>query len=997
MYIFGSLTGASLIMKFLHTFCFYMSCFLYLGARAQEPYPSFRNYDAEDGLPSSEIYQVKQDSKGYIWFATNNGVSRFNGYEFKNFSISDGLPDNTVFNIYEDSKGRIWFLPLSNKLSYYYEGKIYLYKYNQLILETLKKNRIKTSFCVDEKGTVFLGLEHYGICEVNESGHVRTYPGSGLKDKGMAVYEPIKGVLSFANINRNAEDLIVREDSSITFHTGSFSGTVFMDERTSNLQPNPFFTVLKNGDIAASLSNKLYMFDKQGHYISYRFGYRILWIYEDQEGDLWIGTYLGGVFHVKDRDFSEKKHYLGDYTVTGVLEDKDKGFWFTTEGNSVFYTSSKFTLTFDEQSGLEGNRINCLKVGKDGLYAGLSRGTIRKINSSERLTDFKIRLSTAPADEIKAMYYDSLSSELIFSSEGNMWYASHDKAKVIPLAGSFYKMLPDGTSGYWYCYGIGLGRIVGHRNDMGFKGRPRFQRTNSLVMKSPNLLLLGCPNGLWQYDILNNTYEFAGGEEPLLHQRILDLAYTKDSILCIATKGAGLLMMWDKKIVQINKTKGLSSDNIKKIFLEDTLIWAVTDKGLNRITISKDGLLKGIRVYSTYDGLASNELYDVVRFGDKIWVATDKGLSFFDPERTLPHAQQSPIYIDALWINEKATGLTANYKLEYFENHIRIRYIALEYKQPGMLQYRYRMEGLDSSWIYTENREVQYTTLPSGHYRFLVSVLSKDGSWSTNPATCSFEIRLPFWKTWWFMTLTVIVVISVLYLGISYRIRKKQTATYREKETQRVLLGLKLKALRAQMNPHFIFNVMNSIQHFIVYRNDEAAQHYLSKFARLIRSTLNNSDRNTVPLADEISVLELYLDLEKMRFDKEVTYHISLSSDIDPACVEIPSMLIQPYVENAMKHGLLPASGAGKVGIDISRKGCHLKCTIEDNGVGRTASSRNKNPDYRSFGTSITRERLEVINELYEHTMPETIIDLVNDKGEPVGTRVELYIPFVET
>lgn len=138
MYIFESLTGASLIMKFLHTFCFYMGSFLYLGAGAQEPSPSFRNYNVEDGLHSPEIYQVKQESKGYIWFATNNRGSRFNGYEFENFSISDGIPDNTVFNVSEDSKVRM-----------------------------------------------FLGLEHYGICEVNEPGHIRTYQGSRLKDKGM--------------------------------------------------------------------------------------------------------------------------------------------------------------------------------------------------------------------------------------------------------------------------------------------------------------------------------------------------------------------------------------------------------------------------------------------------------------------------------------------------------------------------------------------------------------------------------------------------------------------------------------------------------------------------------------------------------------------------------------------------------------------------------------------------------------------------------------------
>lgn len=245
------------------------------------------------------------------------------------------------------------------------------------------------------------------------------------------------------------------------------------------------------------------------------------------------------------------------------------------------------------------------------------------------------------------------------------------------------------------------------------------------------------------------------------------------------------------------------------------------------------------------------------------------------------------------------------------------------------------------------------------------------------------------------MALCMVATISILFFAISYWLAKKHKEKSKEEEMNRVLLQLKSKALRAQMNPHFIFNVINSIQHFILHNNDEAAHRYLSKFSKLIRTILNNSDKNRIPLIEEIKALNLYLELENMRFENRFEYVIHVDKDIDTNEIRIPSMLIQPYVENAIKHGILELKNrTGNIRITITKDAGLLKCTIEDNGVGRAVTLENKPSDYRSFGTSITQQRLAVITELYHNKLLEKVIDLYDNNGHAMGTRIEVFIPY---
>lgn len=204
--------------------------------------------------------------------------------------------------------------------------------------------------------------------------------------------------------------------------------------------------------------------------------------------------------------------------------------------------------------------------------------------------------------------------------------------------------------------------------------------------------------------------------------------------------------------------------------------------------------------------------------------------------------------------------------------------------------------------------------------------------------------------------------------------------------------------LRQQINPHFIFNTLNSIQYYMYQHDKLATNNYLTKFSSLMRKVLDNSQHTSVPLADELNALNLYLELESMRFKGKFEYKINVDEEIDPLMHKIPTMLIQPYVENSICHGIMPKEEKGYVRVDLKLNHEFILCTIEDNGIGRDAArerNQKKDSNHNSLGTQITKNRLELVNELYGTSLKTIYTDLRNENGEPSGTRVEIHIPII--
>jgi sensor histidine kinase YesM len=240
------------------------------------------------------------------------------------------------------------------------------------------------------------------------------------------------------------------------------------------------------------------------------------------------------------------------------------------------------------------------------------------------------------------------------------------------------------------------------------------------------------------------------------------------------------------------------------------------------------------------------------------------------------------------------------------------------------------------------------------------------------------------------------IIIAIFRLRLR-QIKRKQRAEF---EQQVEISKAELKALRAQMNPHFVFNSLNSIQHYILNSKGEEAAKYLNKFAKLIRLILNNSEKATVTINEDIEALTLYLELEKMRFDNKFNYAIYIDNAIDGDYDEIPPMLIQPYLENAILHGINPKEGMGQIDLRISLVKQFIKISVIDNGIGRekanTLQSLQPSARHKSLGMKITKERVRILNNMHQSNLNVNIIDLYNDKKEPIGTQVDLFIPYIK-
>jgi len=331
--------------------------------------------------------------------------------------------------------------------------------------------------------------------------------------------------------------------------------------------------------------------------------------------------------------------------------------------------------------------------------------------------------------------------------------------------------------------------------------------------------------------------------------------------------------------------------------------------------------------------------------------------------------------------------------LPYDFSNLRFELISFSYKSRKDFRYKYRLLGFDSTWttIPHETPFVNYSSLPSGKYTFEVKAVNESGE-SGNTIRYSFSVEAPIWQRGWFYAIVSIISLLIMAFIFQSRIRYLR----KRNEIEKRLIHSQLSALKAQMNPHFMYNALNSIQALILKQDIKNSNLYLSKFSNLMRKVLDASGKDTISLQEESEILLLYLDLEKLRFGDEFNYRIHVDSEIDPYQVSIPSMILQLFVENALKHGLLHKKGEKIIDIDFTRMEKNLLCTIRDNGIGRVRSKEIKdriNSGHRSFATDATEKRVELLNSYAHGEYQVEVLDLYNDDSS-IGTEVRIKIPF---
>ncbi|MCD6065952.1 MAG: ypdA 5 [Bacteroidetes bacterium] len=957
---------------------------------------SFRNFSVKDGLPSSEVYQMLQDSEGYLWFPTDMGVSRFNGYEFKNFSTENGLPDNTIYGVYEDAKHNIWFRSLSGKLSYYNKTGIHTLACNDEIAKIIG-NKIITSIYVDSKDTIWLGVKSPHepfLLKIAPAGAKKDIKKIMLPKDGLYIYE-IEDSFVFGESRPNSHLLTIYRKGKIITHTIKTDHHFWaLRSHVIRLSNKNYFASLDNVAFSFNADTVLYIHESSG---------LILSLTEDTNKRMLLSS-INGVWTMDAKGLLADSSFifLNRKITTSIYTDKEKGIWITTKGHGIFYIPYNNLGYYATENGLPESSISCLAVMDDKVVTGHLNGEISIFDKYHVRTHMLRGKDTEieKPNEITSLLEVDANTHLI-SNSNNIYSLDirNKRSKIIFPHGGKKMIRSKRNNSIWF---LGFHQLVE------FESLPKtpYEKKCGLLYYSDNIyedktgrILICSSNGLWAYT-KSSGLSFEGEKDSAFLARIVDMAEDKKGWLWMVSRGEGIIINTGKSFIHIKQQDGLTGNMCRCLYIDsDSSVWVGTNNGLNKIVVeSYQPFRYSVKSYTSKNGLLTNEVNYIVPYKNCLWLAHNNGISVLDPDRIRDNTTPPPVYITDVYVNEKIIYSTGEIELRHNENHLTIHYNGLSYKDPGHIEYKYRLVGLDTNWIFTNYTSINFQAISPGNYKFVVYAKNNDGYWSTVPAIFRFSIDPAWWQTWWFRVLMILLVLFVVGIAFIYRLRIIRQREIQKNIQQSRLSEAELKALRAQMNPHFVFNAINSVQYFITNNDPVSSQRYLSKFARLIRYVVDNSKPSSIPLSKELEALSLYLDLEGLRFGNQFEYTIDLNPDIDAGSIQIPSMLIQPFVENAIWHGLMHKETKGRLSIRIYIKEDALICMIEDNGIGRKRSAeiqKAKNTEFhKSIGISVSRERLDILNQQNKSRFTIIITDLENESGASTGTRVELNLPF---
>jgi ligand-binding sensor domain-containing protein len=964
---------------------------------------NFRNYTVDAGLPFIGVSAIYQDVKGNLWIGGYGGLSCFNGKTFTNYSPKNGLATHQVFSIGGDTAGNLWVGTL-NGLSAFRKGKFNTY----LKADGLPDDKINC-LLTDSRGRVWVGTDK-GVAVFDKSRffilkdlvkQVSPQINALLKDAEGKIWIGTEKGIVVADEDGRTIDVIDHKNGLDNEHVNSIyqdsKGSFWIGTDKGIFRFNKDRKKHSSSAVLNGINTLSFIEDLQGAiWISTDLG---LWRYDgkefknislgrdlnanktsclfrDYEKNIWIGSY-SGLFRYRSADFVSfgQDEGLIPPFITQVTRDRNQNLLVGTDGGGLYLYRDHHLYNYTRSEGLSSNSVKTVMEARDGtLWIGTDQGfcTCPSITDPVKKPVFKRQ------DRKVRLQSDTL--DIIFQdSKGDIWFGQKNGVTryrdgsftwfPLPLTNTeltAYYFMEDQKHDLWIgTYQGGLFRYDGQE----FKAMNK-----TLGMKSETYLaMLQDREGIYYFGTFEGVYMY----DPQ------------------GRYGGG------KKIIQFSEADGMSSDLVYLMTFGDDekTIWIGTNQALNKLdlgTFKKQGrkLIVPYGKEEGFVGIECNGSAVSTEPSGTIWFGTVNGLVRYNPAEYNANKKLPKTNITAIRLFYSDTTLAENSELSHNNNNISFDYIGICLTNPDKVKYLVKLEGFDKSWSpVTSNNVATYSNLPSGKYVFKVLSCNNEGIWTSVPAHFGFTILAPFWKTAWFSVLLSLAVVGLVILLFSYRIRQ-----IRERENLKVRIATnELKALRSQMNPHFIFNSLNSIQHFIVHNDEVSASKYLNTFAKLIRTILNNSEKATASIREELDSLKLYLELEALRFESKFEYEIIIDPKLDLDYYEVPTMLIQPFAENAIIHGLLPKKGSGKLEIRISEEKNFILCTIIDNGIGRKKAHDLKESSIRkmhkSFGMKITQDRLEVLNYLHKSNLKVNIIDLIDDGGSAVGTRVEIYIP----
>ncbi|MBL7911205.1 MAG: histidine kinase [Bacteroidia bacterium] len=953
--------------------------------QAQEPV--FKHFTAKDGLPSNEAHFVLSDSKGYVWICTDAGIAKYNANTFKLFNTSNGMPDNTIFEVKEDKSGKIWFRTFTSKIGYILNDSVYNIEANSVINSFVGDGRV-ISFAIESNGNLFIGKQNSEPCSFlkitppYKTSNVKVIKSTYANKCGIDVLMLNENSLVYTEARNGAYGLvyhinILNKDLGVILrdsilHTDTWAVAHFC------IGNNALFYNTKDILIKFDLKNKTTQIKKEG--------FRMLAIGSYKDSILLVGGYSKGIYCYNNNLQQIAGSFLNGISPTCITKDFQNGLWISTLESGLYYYGNDDVVKYKMPGEDASSIISLVCTDQNSLLVGLVNSSIYELNYTidKRIISAKLfedkKSGVKKMEGVNILIPTNGRSFFIGAATGNFFYKK-DKVHHFEKLEQSLRVGSKINDKLILCAVNDVFEV-----DTAFETLKHIGKINDRVsgVTSCNKEIFVCGlKGLYKYNSGKNNFE----HDHRFTQRIEAVAENNGK-LYLATKFNGVLVVKGNKIDTISEKRGLISNICKSIYANGNELWVASNRGISKITDHNNGNYD-ILNYSLDYFVDPVEISKLCMLGNYLLFHSADCIYSFNTN-AIPAIERCSIV--KVFANDLRKDIDSEIILDYNTPDLKINYEALFYNLKGKIVYRY---NYGRGWVYTYETNVNLAALSPGNYTFRVEALNVNNKWVPSSNTLSIIVKKPYWASPLFIILCIVIG-TVIISSILFAINRRHLKQERKRNELNIrLIELESKAVRSLMNPHFIFNSLNTLQRFILESDLQNAESYLTKFAKLLRKLIESSAIDKISLEDEINILTGYLEIEKLRFKN--AFDFKIVSDIGDE-LNIPFMLIQPFVENAVWHGLIPKKEKGELNISFKRKDEHsLICVVEDNGVGREAGALRKDPlKGRSLALELIKQRLELMTKSNEHDFYYIVTDKKDNELKSLGTKVEIIIPILK-
>jgi hypothetical protein len=964
----------------LKYFVFFLITFISNSFFGQEPYAF--NFNDENGLPSNEVYQIIQDKKGYLWIGCDAGIFRYNGFQWKGYYNSRQNARSVSF-LQIDKTGTLWCRNFNGQL-FRVEGDSL-----RLVADYSKKSN-KFQVTLDLEGGYWY-IDSEKITHNNRLGKVTEkiplWIGSKIFDSGIQLIffkntlwvELPKIGLFYLHPQKKKLISVSPIDKKKSYQALQFflhkNHLYLVRSEAAPAPQNYIYEIISE----KKTTKYIYRFDNVFQIRNYSFN-------DDKHGNIWVGSSFGAICIPNIHYFTVPKFIcFYNHKISSVLEDSEGNIWLTDLQNGIYRIPSVDTKKYSLNNEIESEQdVSAIKdIGNGQLLVGFYSGRvalylpgffdlepISSINKLNGITvkDIEFQENKALIARGTLTIYDHGKSTAFLAEK-----YSHPRDLEI-VGDTVFAIHPEFVLKY---------------NWKTIKKGQKLQPT-ILVPTGGRKLIFDPHSKTLLFALTNGLFKYKDGELTELKWNNKSVyAYSfviSNKSIWVGTLNDGLI---EVKNGRINRHYALNN-------IADKLIKAITTNGKNLYFSTPTDLLQfslkkaKITKLSRNKGINPIDVNVMTFSGGNLFIGTKKGLFKIQNTNDLFVKKNPTIYFEKI---SSSNGVLKTNLLPYNFHDLKFEFIAFAYGSGRDLKYEYRMKGQDLNWKTTtyDQPSVTFSSLQPGTYQFEVRAIDDSGNKSRTLKKVVI-IDAAFWQEIWFY-----IILTLLSIGLVIIVARFQISRIRKHNNiEKRYIQSQLTALKAQMNPHFMYNALNSIQALIVKQDIKSSNLYLSKFSNLMRKVLEASGKEEISLEEEIAILELYLDLEKLRFGNDFNFEIRIAAEIEIYSIYISPLLLQPFVENAIKHGLLHKHGEKNLVIEI-KKDKELICVIEDNGIGRKKSEEIKQRNERnfmSFATKASEKRMELLTQMRGEKYKISIFDL-EENGEAKGTRVEIMIPIV--